>query len=595
MSANQQHIQAEQLRLLYQGITPTQTGTAIFACLLSYSIYSPSNAWPLLTWLGMLLALQLLAILRARYKLRVNQFAERPSRLRALVIIFCFIHGAAWGLLPWVALNDATVGEVALVAGGLAGIIGGGVTLLFPIWAAYLAFASAIGAMLGLRLLMLDDATYQTLGVATFVYAATLSYQARKFSQAALDMIELRFENTALIAQLRSETESANTAHQIAEQANLAKSKFLAAASHDLRQPIHAQGLFLHVLAHTPLSEVQHKAVTSAQAATEAASEMLNTLLDFSRIEAGVVRPVISAFSMQILLNKVENDLAPVANAKGIFYRSRETAATILSDATLVELILRNLVSNAIRYTEKGGVLIGCRRRGAHLCVEVWDTGIGIATAHQTDVFREFHQLGNPERDQRKGLGLGLAIADGLARTLGHTLSLQSTLGRGSVFRLLLPITTEATPPTSTSTSTPEIGATIPDGDSDYHHRLANLRVLVIDDDEAVRKGTASLLMSWGCVCVAAEDIDEALRLVRNEPPQFIISDFRLRENRTGSDAILALHACYGAHIPALLITGDSAPERLRESLASGVPLLHKPVMPLQLRQKMLLLLGRGV
>jgi CheY-like chemotaxis protein len=270
---------------------------------------------------------------------------------------------------------------------------------------------------------------------------------------------------------------------------------------------------------------------------------------------------------LQPLLNRIENELAPQADTKGLVYRSRETHAAVESDPALVELILRNLVSNAIRYTEHGGVLVTCRARGKKLLLEVWDTGIGIAPSQQQEIFREFHQLGNPERDRNKGLGLGLAIAQGLARALRHELSLASAPGRGSVFRLSLPIAHAAVVSDDLETA--------------YSHaREFDMRVLVIDDDEAVRAGMAQLLRGWVCACVAVESIAEAQAAARTYRPDIVISDYRLREQRTGAEAIAALRAEFGADLPALLITGDTAPERLREARASGVPLLHKPVSP---------------
>jgi CheY-like chemotaxis protein/anti-sigma regulatory factor (Ser/Thr protein kinase) len=299
---------------------------------------------------------------------------------------------------------------------------------------------------------------------------------------------------------------------------------------------------------------------------------LLNALLDFSRIEAGVIDPQLQPFRLQPLLNKIENELALQADAKSIVYRSRETHTAVLTDPVLLELILRNLISNAIRYTDQGGVLVACRQHGKHAVLEIWDTGIGIAPEDQEEVFREFHQLGNPERDRRKGLGLGLAIADGLARAMGYELTLKSTPERGSVFRLTLPLVSNA----------PESNIMM-----QSKTRLLNARLLFIDDDEIVREGMLHLLRDWGCECEAAESIEEALALVQLNVPDVIVSDYRLREQRTGVEAIAAVRKLIGSDIPALLITGDTAPTRLREAQASGIPLLHKPVSPGLLYRKL--------
>ena len=361
-------------------------------------------------------------------------------------------------------------------------------------------------------------------------------------------------------------------ARQRADESNAAKSKFLAAISHDVRQPLHAQALFLAVLARTELNAHQREVLDRATAASLSCGEMLNTLLDFSRVDTGVLRPQVQSFRLQPLLNKIEREFELQADAKNLAYRSRESDLVAQSDPMQVELILRNLVANAIRYTSHGGVLVACRRRGNVIVVEIWDTGVGIDAAHQKDIFREFHQLGNPERDRHKGLGLGLAIADGLSKALGHGLSLSSRPGKGTVFRLELPIShvvsVHATPVVLPAAA-----------------HLQDLKVLVIDDDDSVRSGMAYLLRTWGCACDTAASIDEALALAQLGAPEAIISDYRLREQRTGAEAIAALRTLLGKNTAALIISGDTALEPQREALSTGVPLLHKPVAPDQLHE----------
>lgn len=364
-------------------------------------------------------------------------------------------------------------------------------------------------------------------------------------------------------------------AKQKAEESSQAKSKFLAAASHDLRQPIHAQGLFLSALSSTELSAHQSDLVAKAKDASSATNEMLNELLDYSRIEAGVIEPKLQPFRLQSLFNKLEREFELQADAKGLAYRSRETSLVLQSDPKLVEFILRNLLSNAIRYTLQGGLLLACRKRGGQAVLEVWDTGIGIDPLYQQEVFFEFHQLDTPDRDDIKGLGLGLAIAQGLANTLGSKLSLASTPQRGSVFRFSLPITSAALPIEKAIPNSAEL-------------RLKNLRVLVIDDDETVRSGMVYQLRDWGFKCVAAESLEEALAMARIQTPDIVVSDYRLRHQRTGLEVITALRELLGEDLPALIITGDTAPDRLREALAGSIPLLHKPVAAASLYQALM-------
>ncbi|CAN7434937.1 MULTISPECIES: ATP-binding response regulator [unclassified Variovorax] len=569
----------EQLRLQLGNIGSSVIPTILVALLLVWVLSNERNAVALRAWCAAIVVLKLYLAWEARRWLASEISPERARRLLRHKMVLNAIDGVVWGALAWAALGTTTVAGSILVVAVLAGVAGSSMSSLAPILPVFIVFGAAELIVLGAKLWTMDDPAYDALGVAAILYTAALLGQARNGSRAARAAIGLRFENLELIERLRVETEHAQAAHRAAEEANLAKSRFLAAASHDLRQPIHAQGLFLEVLARSKLSAGQYDALANARATWQASAEMLDTLLDFSRIEAGVVEPQMQSFHLQPLLNKIENELAPQADAKGIVYRSRETDAAVHSDPALVGLILRNLVSNAIRYTERGGVLVGCRARGDLLLVEVWDTGIGIEPTQHQAIFREFHQLGNAERDRRKGLGLGLAIAQGLARALGQQLSLVSKPGRGTVFRLSLPVALIGVVAGSADTA-PSAA------------RVFDVRVLVIDDDESVRTGMRQLLGAWGCACDVADSIEEAQALARAHPPGLVISDYRLRELRTGAEAIAALRAEFGAELPALLITGDTAPQRLREARATGVPLLHKPVLPSELYRAMTFVLN---
>jgi two-component system, sensor histidine kinase len=563
----------EQLRLIYANMTITVVPTFPAIAVLVWTLGYPGNWGSLLAWTAVVSVTNAYSIFDARRQLARGLVAGDARRLLRRLVLSIFIAGLSWGALAFGALGNTTAAGNVIVISVLAGVSGGSVGLFSPVFAVYVAFIAPLVGLTVAKLFQLDDPAYAAFGVISLFYIGTLITQSYMAGRAVLAAINLRFENLELLA-------TTEAAQKNAEQANAAKSKFLAAASHDLRQPIHAQGLFLEVLSRTKLDAHQTEVLASARLASQASSDMLNTLLDFSRIEAGVVEPQSAPFKLQNLFYKIENDLAPVANAKGLVYRSRETSAVIHSDPSLVEMVLRNLVSNAIRYTEHGGVLVACRLHRGMAVVEVWDTGMGIAAENQLEIFREFHQLGNPERDRRKGLGLGLAIADGLAKAMGHALSLKSTPGRGSVFRLALPLSLSSVPLVAPSMHASSA-------------LLVGVRVLLIDDDEAVLSSMAQLLRAWGCVVDTADSIDHALTLARQSPPDVVLSDYRLRGQQTGLQAIARLRDLLGKHLPALMVTGDTAPERLRETLGSGVPLLHKPLTPGQLLKTMTALLDR--
>ncbi|WP_010463875.1 ATP-binding response regulator [Acidovorax radicis] len=572
-------ILVELLRLLMGNVGPSLLPIFPLLAIVLWMMSNPSNALGLWVWAAAVVVSRLVHVFHARFALSGDLTESTAVRHVWILIAINGLDGAIWAGLAWAGLDSATVVGTALVMAVMAGVTANAMAVNCVVMPVFVAFATSALACLGLKLWLMPDPAYIAMALISTVYVATLTAQGRNGGRVALDAITLRFENMALIQQLRIETDKAQAAHQEAEHANQAKTRFLAAASHDLRQPIHAQGLFLEVLSRSPLSPEQQEVLANARATSDTTTGMLGTLLDFSRIDAGVVEVRRSPFHLQPLLNKIDRELAPQALAQGLVLRLRETHAAIDSDPVLVEMMLRNLVSNAIRYTVRGGVLVGCRKRGDDTVLEVWDTGIGIEADQLQTVFREFHQLGNPERDREKGLGLGLAIVDGLARALGHALSVCSRPRRGSVFRLRLPNAR------ATVVNDPLQAVARP-------MRRLDLHVLVIDDDAAVRHGMQKLLQSWGCDCTAVESIDQALAAAARRCPQLIISDYRLRDQSTGAQAIAAVRAHSGLHLPALLITGDTGPDRLREALASNIPLLHKPVSPTQLHEQMVQVMG---
>lgn len=571
---NEDQVFIEQIRLVLGNVGSSVVPAFLLALLMTIGLSHPGNAQALVVWCVAVMASKSLDALHARHYLVPSRLTgANARRVYAELLVLHTVDAMAWASLALATLSSASMIDFMLVNSVLAGIAGSSMSLLSPVLPVFIAFIGVEFLIVAYKFWQLGDPSYQILTLALVLYFCSLSLQARNSSKAALSAIRLRFENTELLARLKEETAKAVSAHREAVDANMAKSKFLAAASHDLRQPIHALGLFLAVLRNSRLDPEQRQVLDSARSVTLASQEMLNTLLDFSRIEAGVVQAEVAPFTLQDLFFKLEKEFAPQADAKGLVYRTRDTGAVVLSDQKLVELVMRNLVSNAIRYTNQGGVLVACRRHGRSYSIEVWDTGIGIASHQHEEIFREFHQLGNAERDRRKGLGLGLAIAAGLVETLGLELTLSSVPGRGSVFRLRIPIS--ADPPANAPVHRLEAADA----------RLDGIHALVLEDDESVREGMRQLLQGFGCTCEAAETQEEAMRMALGHPPDILISDYRLRGSSTGVDSIHAIRERLGSEVPAILITGDTAPGRLRDAHASGVQLLHKPVNPSDLHR----------
>jgi signal transduction histidine kinase len=389
--------------------------------------------------------------------------------------------------------------------------------------------------------------------------------------------VRKKAEKSLRRAQIELERKVAERTREL-ELANAAKSRFLAMASHDLRQPLHALGLFVAQL-RTPLkSRERTKTIERVDATRKEMVEMFNSLLDISRLDAGILRPKITEFPVARLLQEIETRFDQATREKGLRLRVRRSDAWVRSDAMLLERILLNLVSNAVRYTLRGGIIVGCRRRGEMLRIEVWDSGPGIPEDQKQNIFGEFFQLTVPERSRYGGLGLGLAIVDKLRLLLNHQIDLASTVGRGSRFAILVPMADECV------TSIEPVGSPHPAA-----FAVEGKVILVIADAPTVQEGTGGLLGKWGySVLTAGSDEAALIRLAdRQQRPDLIISDYHLASGKTGIRAIEQLNAAFGSSIPAILISGDTAPEPLRDAKDRGYILLHKPVDPMRLRAVM--------
>ncbi|WP_423200138.1 MULTISPECIES: ATP-binding response regulator [unclassified Cupriavidus] len=566
---------AAQMELIDQSFGIAMLGCSLAAIFLASGLTITGGHPGALPWAAAMVGLCTIAYF-GRYLIPERLSEANAGRYARGMTAMLTMIGSLWGLVAWLYLDVRAPAVVICVLSLIAGMSAAALAVFSACLPVAMGFFIPAILPVWIVFLLTGDLAYLPMFLGTPLYLVVLIIFARNYARVARHAIALRFENVELISQLRQQTARAGQAQREAEEASRAKSVFLASASHDLRQPLHALGLFLISLGRTNLDDRQRQLLAHIEASSGAAREMLNTLLDFSKLEAGVVTARPRPFRLQPLLHKLENEFAPQANERGLVYRTRDTTATLFGDPTLVELILRNLIANAIRYTRSGGVLVACRPRRFHVSIEVWDTGIGIPPTHHAEIFREFHQLGNPERDQRKGLGLGLAIVEGLARTMQTRVSLASRPHRGSVFRLRLPLAWIAAEETQLPRSA---------------MRLDGLRVLVIDDDAAIREAMSGLLGVWHCVCQTAESEEEALAALDHFTPDLILADYRLRGHRTGQEALAAIRERVRHDLPAIIITGDTAADRLRHAHAGGTALLHKPVVPGELHAAMSALL----
>lgn len=359
-------------------------------------------------------------------------------------------------------------------------------------------------------------------------------------------------------------------AKAVAEQASAGKTRFLAAASHDLRQPVQAAVLFHHLLSIQDLAPDSARLLTSLGNTLTALHTMLDEILHMSRLDAGVVDVQPKSFPLGTLIGRLVEEFEPLAQAAGLRLHNVDTSIRVCSDPKLLGRILQNLLANAVKYTDRGRILIGCRRIGGTVRVQVWDTGRGIPAGQLTAIFEEFHQVGNLGRDRRQGLGLGLSIVDRLATLLDHPITVRSTPGRGSVFEVAVP----------TTDHTDRIDEPPPEAQLDGSGRC----VLVIDDDPVLLDSVRRFLEQLGFEVDVAADRETALALhTRRSPPDLVIADYRLGGEENGADVIRQLRSAFGIALPGIILTGDTSPQRIRDASRSGFLLLHKPVAPSEL------------
>lgn len=420
---------------------------------------------------------------------------------------------------------------------------------------------------------------------AAFEHSAALTEQVR---ERTTELSALNQQLRAEVNERRAAEHQLTLAKQAAEQANQSKTRFLAAISHDLLQPLNAARLFSAALEEQAEATPMAHLAGSVGRSLSNIDRLLGTLVDISRLEAGVMQPDIGDFQLSALLDNLNEEHAVIAQSTGLRFHHQPCQLRVRSDMTLLARVLRNFLSNAMRYTPAGGrVLLGCRRRGDVVDIQVWDTGPGIPEDKRAAVFEEFHRLNAPEASDR-GLGLGLAIVDRIAHLLGHRILVNSRPGRGSVFSIQVPVSQHQTPPAAT-TLAPTLG----------YEGLQNARIWLLENDPAIRDGMNALLSGWGCQLTTAGSADALARLVAvaQDAVDLLIVDYHLDDALLGTDAACSLlnrRRDAGVQVPpVLVITADHSQSLHTDLRQRGYILLRKPVQPLKLRAALLHLLSR--
>ena len=575
-------VYAEQVRTQYASMPTSFMGSVFSSSLYLLVAHSVIPVWQWQTWLALML---LQAAGRAWLWQAFRKRQPQPSDMQRWgrwATCGSAVSGVVWGLGALLVFPPGDLEYqlffMFLIAsmGSLSAIASAS---FLP---AFYAYTYPTVIPISIVLIQQPDNLLRGMGVLALGYLPVISRFAHNLGNAMIESFRLRFENRDLLSEVTLRKEQA-------EDANREKSMFLANASHDLRQPLHALTLQAHLLKQTELTAAQQPLLTALNASVGAMTQLFEALLDLSRLDAGIVRAHVLAMPLQPQLDRIQFAFGAVAKAKGLRFVVRPTTAVVLCDPALFQSLADNLVSNAIRYTHSGGVLVACRTRGEHIAFEVRDSGIGIAEAEQAQIFKPFYQVGNPQRDRNNGLGLGLAIVAQTTKLLNVPLTFRSILGRGTRFGVVLlsaALDDSAALIGETAAAETAVGAA----------SLRGLQVVLIEDEDHIRVASCALLESWGCKVLSAGSAADALVRVAHlrSAPDLLVCDYRLADGVTGLDAVAQLRDEFNVRIPALLITGDTGAKVLMEMMGEKVDVMHKPVNPVKLKQVLVNLVGQN-
>ena len=571
---NNSAVRGQALKFLFaelQGITTIQFAFPVAVVAMYWDYVDNAQ---LLGWMLSLFILYAIRIALARsFNRQIDQPGLNIERWGGYFMITSLVAGTLWGSAGALFYVPDQATLVTLLYVIIIGTAAGQIILTANWLPALYAYSGTALGILSLNLLVRGDGAQQALAVLLLLFLLMIIRVAHQARRMIYEGIALRFENLKLIRQLQDEK-------RIAEQANMAKTRFLASANHDLRQPVQAIKMFAYALKPELVSQRSKVLFNDFDASIRGLSDLLEALLDLSKLEAGVITPTLNDFELTTVFNQLLREFLPMASAKQLKYSVRPTSVVLNSDSTLLADLLRNLLANAFRHVSSGGVLMGARIRGDRCVIEVWDTGPGISNEERVRIFEPFYQIDNIERDRSQGLGLGLAICQQLAGILSAKLDFCSRLGTGTVFRLTL----------SRSQAIPAAGqSTAIDVNKPHSGAIRGRHVLVVDDDQQVRTAMQAALESMGIACDTANGLEQAIQIIQHQRfPDHIFCDHRLRDGLTSLDLIRWLERHIEQPPPMIIITGDTSPERLLEARSSGYPVLHKPIDMEDVQQIML-------
>ncbi len=569
-------IRIAQTRLIIDNVRVNVIAAIIAALIVTVVIfrYRTEPSTFVFFWLVVFVGVSICRFIYARRCESTTLLKDNVNRVLIVTGFYMLMSGIWWGVLGYVYIDadNPLINMILLmVFTGMAANCAATMSYVLPL---YVVFVYPMMLLAALKFHLIGNAQYQWVTALIIIYLIISSITTRRIRASNVQSILLRFENLDLIDDLKVQNIKTESALKKAEQANLAKSRFFAAASHDLRQPLQSLGMFTTSLAAQVDTLEQKKVVSHINRSVQSLESLFNALLDISSLDANTIKVRKQHFYLDRQINQMATDLTELAMEKQLSLIIDVDSHPVYSDPILLSRIVRNLSDNAINYTQKGQITISSERHNDKVTLSVADTGLGIAEPDASQIFEEFVQLNNPERDRTKGLGLGLSIVKRICDLLSLDLSLESTPGRGSTFSIGLAVGDE-----SKITDHANMDADLPVS-------LNGLFVLIVDDEEDVRLSMESLLITWDCTVMVAGSGSEAQQQIieYGTSPDVVITDYRLRNNETGSDALALINKTCSKEVPAIVVTGDIAPDRLVEIDELNFPVLHKPCNTVRLK-----------
>ena len=564
----------EQYKLLMQHLPRIIGASTATYCIVVYYLSTKTKSESIFLLLGLFLILSTFRTLSYLKHRRIPVNVENLKSRQNLMAFYSLASGSLWGCLSLLGISadDPATGLFIIMV--LTGMVASATASLSHVPKLFALFVLPTMLPAAIKYSMLETNPSIWVSILIVLYLLVSYRFSKDIMKSALQGITLKFENSDLVENLTSEKLRAESALKQAEQSNFAKSKFLAAASHDLRQPLHALRLFTATLESQNKDNENSSLANNIGKSVTALEGLFEALLDISKLDAGIVKQKEQDFDLQTMLDRLSIGYGERASEKGIVFNAEYNQNFVHTDPILLERVIDNLVLNAIRYTDTGTVSLGTRASDAAVTISIIDTGRGIPTDKQTEVFEEFVQLTNPERDRSKGLGLGLSIVKRITELLNITFTLTSNPDTGTTVELTIPSGNAVYP-------------SLPDDElSPIDQHLGALFVVVIDDEEQARLAMTLLLEQWGCTVLSAADVEDALIALEEYEyePDAIIADYRLRENQTGIQAIEAIRSHLGVNIDAIIVTGDVERTKLIDINEHGFTSLNKPCDPVQLR-----------